>query len=131
MDPINPLNGIAELIRQRINAETATKRLGKSSHQAKTGEAERGRQRASVAELRGELSCALEAIDPDKPASRQKAIRIFVETVLVWQFGSGILNDPAFSELVGEVQATLDKDPSIARTLSSLKGGKQSTDGPK
>jgi len=123
MDPINPLSGLTELIRRRAISETASSRTGRTPSQAKASTRTLMGNRAGLEELQREISGALEGVDFSDPSARQKGVRVFVETVLVWQFGNGVLNDPGFVTLIDEVRETLEKDPSTMETLGSLANG--------
>ena len=115
MDPINPLDGLAEILRQRMASEAAKgKRPGKTENTTRAGTAAR---RAPAESLRQRLETAVEAIDPDDPRRTKKALRLFVENVLAWQFGESLLNDPGFAELADEVQATLESEPGFVEKL--------------
>jgi hypothetical protein len=122
MNPINPLDGLAELLRKRIASEGAGKgkRLGKSE----TADAARDAQRPSPETLRRRLETLIEAIDPDDPARAKKVARLFVENVLAWQFGEALINDPGFADLADEVQATLESEPGfVDKLLAVISGG--------
>lgn len=120
MDPINPLNSLTELLRKRIAAEASGKRSGLTSSKAKeTGKGAQV-QRASVEALREQLTRSIQAIDADDPAKSSKTMRVFVESVLAWQFGAAVLPDPRFADLVADVQATLESDPGVSEALSRL-----------
>lgn len=68
------------------------------------------------------------AIDPDDPQSRHKALRVFLETVLLAELGDDLMNDPNFYQLVDHVQTTMEGDvdlaESIAEAMSILLGTK-------
>jgi hypothetical protein len=122
MDPINPLDGLAELLRKRVASDAAAKgkRLGKTDASSAPSDV----QRPSAESLRRRLEVAIEAIDPDDPARPKKAARLFVESVLAWQFGEALLNDPGFTDLADEVQATLESEPGfVDKLLAAISGG--------
>jgi hypothetical protein len=116
MDPINPLNGLAELLRKRVAAELAGKAEARVPVQQKGTESS-SIGRPGVDTLRRRISDDIRRLDPDDPARRKKALRLLVEGALTWQFGSAVLNDPRFAELVSEVQQTLETDPGVSDLL--------------
>src|SRR4051794_8119314 len=47
------------------------------------------------------------ALDPDDPRRARKALRIFLESVLLGELGEELINDQAFYQLVDQVQETM------------------------
>ena len=60
---------------------------------------------ATLIELR------ISQINPDDPQRGRKAFRVFLEVVLLSQFGEQMVNDPKFHQLVDDVQAAMEADP--------------------
>lgn len=119
MNPVNPLDGLAAILRKRIASDGATKE--KAVGQRGITEAPTGVQRPSLKVLKRKLELSIETIALDDPARDKKITRFFVESVLAWQFGDAIINDPGFSGLADEVQATLEIDPQfLVKFLASL-----------
>lgn len=119
MDPISPLNGLTELLRKRITAEASGKRGGPSSRSKEAG-AGRLEHKADVEALREQVIRSMQAIDPADSTRSTKTMRVFVESVLVWQFGTGVLSDPTFANLVSDVQAALESDSTVSEALTNF-----------
>ena len=121
MDPLNSLDSISELIRRRA-LEAATSKLDKS-HSDKLSQA---RQKHIVSKVKTAESVrlkiinAISAIGDNDENKDQKLVGIFVQNVLLWQFGDELINDPSFINLVDEVSATLSKEPLVINQLKSL-----------
>jgi hypothetical protein len=126
MDPVNSLSGLTELLRKRIAAAATAKRDGSGPVQRGDTRREESLERPGIDALRNRVAEAIGAIDPDDPAKKHKALRLFIESTLLWQLGSAILNDPSFSDLVTDVQNTLEGDPAVYEQLSALMTGKRS-----
>lgn len=120
MDPINPLNSLAELLWKRIASEAAEKQAKRTSVQRQRSQQTGDGRGTDVAALRVQIADAVRTIDPDDPSRNSKAMHVFVENVLAWQFGSGILNDPAFADLAANVQSALEKDSVVSELLQSI-----------
>jgi hypothetical protein len=60
----------------------------------------------------------VKALDPDDPNRGKKAFRIFLESVLLTEFGDTLINDPAFYQMVDDVQRAMEEDPRIASAIS-------------
>lgn len=120
MDPINRLNGIAELLRKRIAGDATAKGKAFAAKEAPASARQTG---PAIAEaLRQRIGLAIEGIAEDDPARRRKAMRLFVENVLTWQFGDALLNDPAFASLADDVQRTLEQEPGLVDELMAVVG---------
>ena len=56
----------------------------------------------------------IRGIQPDDPQKSQKAIRIFLESVLLAELGPTLSSDPEFARMVDHVQQQLDGVPELA-----------------
>ena len=121
MDPLSSLDSIAELIRRRVS-ETNSDKIDKSY----SDQLSQARQKHAIAKERTAESVRLKivkevkAIDSQDSKKNQKTIAIFVENVLLWQFGDDLINDPNFINLVDDVGSALLKESSIIDQLSKL-----------
>lgn len=121
MNPLSPLEGVAELIRRKVAAEMAEKGklqglkspLGVDKKLNVPGKAE-------PEALKRKLLAQISAIDPQDPKREHKAATLFVENILVWQFGDQLRNDPSFATLVERVVETFENQPAIMKTLMEL-----------
>jgi hypothetical protein len=59
----------------------------------------------------------VKALDPDDPGRGRKTFRIFLESVLLTELGDDLINDPAFLQMVEDVQLAMEKDPQIAASI--------------
>jgi hypothetical protein len=76
--------------------------------------------RASPQNVREAVRQRLRALDPADPRHAAKATRVFVESVLVAEFGDSLINDPKFRELIDDVAATMLADTALAGALRAL-----------
>jgi hypothetical protein len=60
------------------------------------------------------------ALDRRSPEGRAAATRAFVENALVAEFGPGLLSDPAFGDMVGEISAALREDPQLREQFDHM-----------
>ncbi|GAB2842925.1 hypothetical protein GCM10027277_07790 [Pseudoduganella ginsengisoli] len=63
------------------------------------------------------ISQRVQALDPDDPRRNSKAFRIFLESVLLSEFGMELINDHAFYRMVDQVQEQMEQDPRIADAI--------------
>ena len=66
------------------------------------------------------LARRIGAIDPTDPDRRRKAVRLFLEAEFARAFGAGVLNDPAFPQLLDAVQQQMQEDARAAAALHAL-----------
>lgn len=62
----------------------------------------------------------LRTIDPADPQRRRKAVRIYLESELAREFGHGLLNDPAFAQMVDAVQTQMQEDADTATAMEKV-----------
>lgn len=62
----------------------------------------------------------LRSLDPNDPRRQQKARRVFLESVLSWQFGDELLLDRGFEEMIAGVQEALHAHPRLEQRLARL-----------
>lgn len=103
-----------------IRAEMSS-RVGKNDRRG-PAMAEKRAQRSKPAQARARMSGLLQqrvaALDPADPERGRKAFRIFLESVLLAEFGEELINDPAFYAMVDQVQLAMEDDPQIAGAIA-------------
>jgi hypothetical protein len=75
---------------------------------------------ATPGSVRETIAHKIRAIDPLAPDFDSLAANLFVESVLAAEFGDALLNDPAFRDIMREVQQTMLSHESIRAQLQSL-----------
>jgi len=119
VDPINSVSQVMEALRRRMSENLETLRA-----QGKLPAAERSPLRAarpkSAADLRKTVMRRVGLIPETDPAFDRKTATLFVESVLLDQFGESLVNAPAFRDLVEQVSATMTQDEAIAADLRAL-----------
>jgi hypothetical protein len=120
MDPIDRLNRLMETLRQQM-AQSA-KRLNTSSQSTRPTNARSpgSANKRTVEELRQHIGERVRAIEPNNPERGRRARRIFLESVLAWEFGDQLLLDSQFNRLIEGIQDAFESDPEINRELQNL-----------
>jgi hypothetical protein len=90
----------------------------KQSAQRPAGQAAAEAPAEEETDFAGLIAQRLRAVDPTDPRRDHKAVRIYLESVMLAQWGSGLANDPAFSVMVDEVHAQMSSDPQLAQALA-------------
>lgn len=113
MTSIDPSQSLAALLRNEISAlrgRVATARpIGNTAPAQRTN-----------ADAAGAAAARIQALSPDDPDRKQKALRIFLESVLLQEFGAHLLQDPSFSRMVDAVQVRMQSDSEMAAAADQL-----------
>lgn len=118
MDPINRLDQIMRAIGQQMSERAA--RLEAGGKPLPVASPTRLARRPSLVALKSKIQERLKALDPDDPRQPEKARRIFLESVLAWQFGSELMLDRGFADIVSGVQEVLRAHPQVDARLGEL-----------
>ncbi|MCJ0764530.1 hypothetical protein [Variovorax terrae] len=59
----------------------------------------------------------VQSLDPQDPQRKRKALRIFLETVLLAELGIKLANDPAFLTMVDTVHRQMEADSDLAKAM--------------
>lgn len=62
----------------------------------------------------------LQGIDPTDPDRHRKAVRCYLEGELAREFGSAVLNDPVFPQMLDAVQLQMQADAQTAAAVHAL-----------
>lgn len=100
---------IASLRRKADPGQAARLKDRPASARPKNGIAAANTDLASIAAER------IRGIQPDDPQKSQKAIRIFLESMLLAELGPNLVADPEFARMVDHVQRQLESNPELAQ----------------
>jgi hypothetical protein len=109
MTGIDPATHLAALIR----AQVSSLRRPQTGKQPTLRRQERGQQASP--DLATVVAVRIRSIASDDPQRESKAIRMFLETVLLSEMGQHLVGDPSFSAMVDHVLGELESDPALAR----------------
>lgn len=125
MTQIDP-SVLAAVIRRQVSS------LARTSAAAPAGRAHSSRGAASSASSASRSAAAesspdiasvvarrVHAIDPADPDRHCKAFRVFLESVLLAEFGANLVNDAGFHRLVEDVHTQMNTDPELAESIAS------------
>lgn len=88
----------------------------------------RRKARSGGDSLAGLIELRVAQIAADDPHRGRKAFRVFLESVLLQELGGALAADPAFHQLVDDVQGALEADarcaPLVRDAITHLLGGK-------
>jgi hypothetical protein len=123
MDPIKGINQIAQILRQKMAERKSAQVQSGSGIDAATVGASVGKgSKASTDEVKRKIGERIRAL-PEEERKSPQAARIFVETVIAWEFGEQLLQDPQFTDLSTEVVNALAGNPAVWEKMQTLLGG--------
>jgi hypothetical protein len=114
VSPVNPVSQLVAAIRTQLATQSEQASAKQTSGRQKSSRA------GSPVPLQGIESLVQEKIkriDRNDPDRGRKAFRIFLETILLSQFGEGLINDPGFYQMVDDVQYAMESDAEINEAI--------------
>lgn len=112
MDPVNQLSQIIQSLRQRLNKTTVsqgTSPTHAADRQSPPVVDRRPLTRATVTELRDRIGTRIRQL-PTEQRTSKLAAQVFVESVLVWEFGDDILQYKKFGRMSTDIQTAITSD---------------------
>lgn len=128
LDSINRLNRVMEILRRQVAEDASRPGAAGRPHAPATAEGSQRPERPTVAQLRQRVLERVRAIDPDDPRRPGKARRVFLESVLAWEFGDAILQDHRFDDLLTHIEQGFASVPEMAGQLDELLSALQAGD---
>jgi type II secretory pathway component PulM len=117
-DPIQGFNAIVQALRQRL-AGRREKIETRAADAPAPATPARTEQKASIDDLRIQIAKRLAGLSPEERRSR-RGRQVFLESVLVWEFGDEITTDPAFGRLTAEIQQAIEDEAAISTRFGDL-----------
>lgn len=116
MTQIDSSSRLAALIRAQV-ASLGNRRTGTATTRKES--ARRGAVHGTGTEqdLASVIARRVAAIEPGDPERRRKAFRVFLESVLLAEFGESLMNDARFYQLVEDVHRQMEAEPEVAATI--------------
>lgn len=120
MDPISHLQQLIGVLRQQVDGQLEKGGRRSPVVAPKANKSSQPSNASSIDRIRDTLIERVKTISPDHAGRSRKLNRLFLEVVLVTEFGEQILADTAFAMLVDDMQATMEANPFIQAQLTQL-----------
>jgi len=114
MEPIQGLERLVQLLRRRSVQKTAGEGAQTSGAVAASPS-----RRLSKADLEQDLRVKIRQLRQSS-ASPQSIGRVVLESMLAWEFGVDLRNEPKFAALVQRVQRHVESEPALTLALERL-----------
>jgi hypothetical protein len=116
VDRLPALTRAIATLRSSLNMPTAQPRVAAAhTHSARP---QGPRTTKAAASHVATLASRLSALRPDDPQRTRKALRLFIEAVLLDEFGGALILDADFQHLVDNALSALEADESLGPMLS-------------
>lgn len=116
MTQIEGPSRLAAMIRAQV-ASLGGHRTGSAAPRKDAATREAAQGASTEPDLASVIARRVAAIDPDDPERRRKAFRVFLETVLLAEFGESLMNDARFYQLVEDVHRQMESEPEVAAAI--------------
>ena len=118
MEPISNAGQLIEILRKQLTK--SQNRTDVSKKTSSKPEATASATPHDIGAVRQNIREKLQRINSNDPKAEQKSIRIFLESVLLWEFGDRLMDDPKFYALLDDVQHSMESDPVVRESLAAL-----------
>ena len=119
MEPVHNIAQVMQALRRQMAANL--ERLGQSGKlTGKAGPLSGTPSQRVQPTVQQAMARRIRSIAPDDPGFLEKATLVFVESVLLAEFGEKLLNDPAFRDLAAQVQSAMISNAEIREDLRRL-----------
>lgn len=112
------LQQILAQVRASLAAKAERPRAGATGRAASRPQSKQAS--ATIDELQAHLASGLRHIDTGTTEGRRQARRVFLESVLLSEFGVLLANDPRFSDIVTGVQDSFESESELLSDLDSV-----------
>jgi len=119
LDSVSRLNQMMEVLRRQMTGSTGRTEAGRSQPN-NVGQQTRAADKPGIPELRARIHERLRALDPADPRRSQKAKRLFLESVLAWEFGNELLLDRRLEDMLDGIQQTISTSPELDARFDEL-----------
>lgn len=109
MDAINNINRVMEILRRRLAEKNNTQKIN-SSNSSSLNKQQKIQSKDTTEQLQLKIISRLKNINGDGEQWQQRAIQVFFESVLAWEFGDEFVQDPRCPELIREMNQMLKLD---------------------
>lgn len=118
MDSIGNVSRLLESLRKQVLE--AKGQTGKPVKTANVGKSNTPSSCHDINELRQRVRNKLCAIDAAEAKAPHKGMHVFLETVLLWEFGDKLLEDPKFYSLLEDMQRDIESDRTVSAKLENM-----------
>jgi len=118
MDKIKQVNSIFQIARSHITNKNNINSTAKSKKTSKS--TNKKNKKLSISELKTSIFKKVKNLDNTDSDYSQQVQKIFLESVLIREFGEELANDPDFHEMINKINDSISKDTESSLNFSNL-----------
>jgi hypothetical protein len=119
MQPVDNVSQVMQILRRQM-AENLERLRGSGRLSGSTVPPTATSVAGTAGTLRQTAERRIKSIDPNDPRHLEKATHLFVESVLLAEFGEQLINNPEFRDLIFSVQSAMLADAELEGDLRRL-----------
>lgn len=109
---IGPTSQLLAIIREQIGESRIAQ--GAKHGNTKSGNTSKPDKAQRLFELTAKR---IKTISKEDPKRNKKAFKFFLESMMLADFGEELINDPAFYQLIEQVQLKMEQDPQLSAQI--------------
>lgn len=117
MDPIGGISQIVQILRRKLGERATRPAVAAGPSAQRPGAA--GPQKVGVEEIKRKIGARLEALPPAE-RNGARAMQVFIESIIAWEFGEQILADSKFGDLSKDVLDAIAADEQASAQLRRM-----------
>ncbi len=118
MDKINSLNNIVAIFQKQLS-KTLTKKKGTANLTSPIAtQSKDNKVKLTTIELEATINRKIKALSINDEISQLRASKVIIESILAWEFGSTITNDPKFELLIDNITNSINMDESLRNSFA-------------
>lgn len=121
MGPIDSLNQIMRILRRQLSEKIQHKSKNTATNSLFGSDAAENKIKPSLQELQQKIHNRIDALEETEKKG-PKAISIFIESILLWEFGDRLIEDSQFTELTERLRHIMTEDPLIYNKIQTFLG---------
>lgn len=118
MDKIKQINSIFSTARPQTSKQSKTEQL--HTEKKVNIKSRKKTKKISSNEIKKIISKKLKALDIKSENYTRQANRVFLESILLWEFGENIINAPEFHQMLEKINDTISSNNESSCKLSEL-----------
>jgi hypothetical protein len=118
MDPTKAIGQLSRILHKKIS-ESSPKLAQKQKTDASSIRSSLSGESMSIAELKNKIAKRIKELSTDE-RSGKKGAQVFVEAILIREFGDNILQDPMFTELSKDVVDTMAENETLWNKMQAM-----------
>lgn len=120
MTKIDPSADLINALRAQLATRTKARKADSGSEASAPEQTPAQATVVSTQEIKKRIGRQLKQLNLESEIEKHYARKIFLESILAWDFGDQILNDKTFDFILKDIEDALNLDPNVSKTFDKL-----------